>query len=199
MGNPSARSSSCRARSSTSWFRRAAPAAAIALTLSAALSLGGCGFRPLYGDHGAASVVNGLSDIDVAAPATEVGRELKFALLDRFSQSGDAPVSPAYRLLLAPTSYTQDVAVQQNAQVTRANFVLVVPFRLVETAHNKTVLSSTARSRSSYNRVESEYANLVAANDASHRTAEAVADDIKLQISVFFDRKIDRDAPADGK
>ncbi|HEX7774941.1 MAG TPA: hypothetical protein VF449_00275 [Parvibaculum sp.] len=166
------------------------------LLLAAPLALGGCGFRPLYGDHGAASVVNQLSGVDVAAPESPIGRELKFDLLDRFSESGDAPASAPYKIVLSPTDYTQNVAVQQNAAITRANYVLVVPFRLVETAHDKTVFHSTSRSRSSYNRVESEFANLAAAQDAEKRTAEAVADDIKLQLSVYFDRQASQAAPA---
>jgi LPS-assembly lipoprotein len=172
---------------------------ALVLLLALPLALGGCGFRPLYGDHGAASVVNGLADIDVVAPESAVGRSLKFDLLDRLSGTGDAPASPAYRVVLSPTSYSQDVAVQQNAEVTRANYVLVVPFSLVETAHNKTVFRSTSRSRSSYNRVESEFANLAAADDAQKRTAEAVADDIKLQLSVYFDRQASKAAPASAE
>jgi LPS-assembly lipoprotein len=190
---------SCRARSSTSWSDGPTRALALCFLLIAPLALGGCGFRPLYGDHGAASVVNDLSGIDVSAPDNQVGRELKFNLLDRFSESGDVPANPAYRIVLSPTFYTQNVAIQQNAEVTRANFVLVVPFRLIETAHNKVVFHSTSRSRSSYNRVESEFANLVASDDAEKRTAEAVADDIKLQLSVYFDRQASRDAPATVK
>jgi LPS-assembly lipoprotein len=162
------------------------------------MPLGGCGFRPLYGDHGAASgsVANQLADIDVISPETEVGRALKYNLLDSMGVNGNAPVSPLYRLTLSPSSYTQDVAVQQDATVTRANFVLVVPFALVSTETNKTVFRSTARARSSYNRVESEFANLSASQDAAKRVAETVADDIKLQVSVFFDRQASRDGSA---
>lgn len=198
MGKPSARSSWFPARSSTSWSEilRTPLHLALLLVLAAALMpLGGCGFRPLYGDHGAAGgsgVVSQLSDIEVIAPETTIGRSLKYDLLDSMGVNGNAPVSPLYRLTLRPSSYTQDVAVQTDATVTRANYVLVVPFALVSTATNKTIFHSTARSRSSYNRVESEFANLSAAQDAAKRVAEAVADDIKLQISVYFDRQASR-------
>jgi LPS-assembly lipoprotein len=159
----------------------------------ALLPLGGCGFRPLYGDRGVASTLNHLGDVDVVAPETVLGRSLKYNLLDSLNSSGDAPASPAYRLLLQPVAYSQDVAIQQDAAVTRASYVLVVPFTLVETTHGKTVFKSSARSRSSYNRLESEFANLSAAKDAEERTSQAVAADIKLQLSVFFDRKVSRE------
>ncbi|HEY4343916.1 MAG TPA: hypothetical protein VGN05_06210 [Parvibaculum sp.] len=158
------------------------------------LPLGGCGFRPLYGDNGAAgsSTVNRLADVDVISPESAIGRSLKYNLLDGLSADGNVPVSPLYKLTLRPTSYSQDLAVQQDAAVTRANFVLVVPFTLVSTATGKVVFKSTARARSSYNRVESEFANLSAEQDAQKRVAEAVSDDIKLQVSVFFDRQANK-------
>lgn len=211
MGKPSARSSWFPARSSTSWSDalwseapwsgaiRAAPRLfALLLLVGALLPLGGCGFRPLYGDSGAAGggTVSRLADVDVVAPETSVGRSLKYNLLDSLSADGNAPVSPLYKLILQPQSYTQDVAIQQDAAVTRANFVLVVPFSLASTANGKTVFKSTARARSSYNRVESEFANLSAARDAERRVAEAVAADIKLQVSVFFDRQASKDGTA---
>ena len=160
----------------------------VLLIVASALPLGGCGFRPLYGDRGTESTVNKLADVDVSAPENEIGRLLKYGLLDRITETGYAPANATYKVVLSPTAYTEDVAVQQNAAVTRANFVLVVPFTLVG-ADGKTLFRSVARSRSSYNRVESEFANLTAAKDAHKRTAEAVADDIKLQLSVFFDRQ----------
>lgn len=159
------------------------------LLLAAALPLAGCGFSPLYEGESGARTVNALADIDVSAPETPLGRALKFNLLDKVTDSGYAPASAAYRLVLSPRGRTQDVAIQQDAAVTRANYILVVPFSLIDNATGKAILKSTSRSRSSYNRVDSEFANLTAAKDAERQTAEATADDIKRQISVFFDRQ----------
>jgi LPS-assembly lipoprotein len=96
--------------------------------------------------------------------------------------------SPAYLVELAPIIYNEDLAIEPDADVTRKNLVMVVPFRLIDTATQKTVLRSTARSRSSYNRVSSEFANIVAAQNAESRIARAIASDIKLQLSIYFDR-----------
>lgn len=193
MGKPSARSSWSLARSLTSWsevLHRPLQLFALLLLAGAMLPLGACGFRPLYGDNGTtASTVNRLADVDVIAPETVLGRSLKYSLLDSLSSDGNSPTSATYKLTLNPSSYRQDVAIQQDAAVTRANFVLVVPFILTSVADGKTVFKSTARARSSYNRVDSEFANLSAAQDAEKRTAETVAKDIKQQISVFFDRQ----------
>lgn len=192
MENPSEKSLSCRARSSTSWFDRSRAGSqwlALAMLLLAAPALASCGFTPLYAERGAASVSADLSALDVRAPDTKLGRELKYNLLDLLSGSGNPPSNPAYVVELAPTVYDEDLAIERDADVTRKNMVMVVPFRLVDTATNKIVMRSTARSRSSYNRVDSEFANIVAAQDAERRIARAIADDIKLQLSIHFDRQ----------
>lgn len=192
MENPSEKSLSCRARSSTSWSDRSRAGShwlALAMLLLAAPALASCGFTPLYAERGAASVSADLSALDVRAPDTKLGRELKYNLLDLLSGSGNPPSNPAYVVELAPTVYDEDLAIERDADVTRKNMVMVVPFRLVDTATNKIVMRSTARSRSSYNRVDSEFANIVAAQDAERRIARAIADDIKLQLSIHFDRQ----------
>jgi LPS-assembly lipoprotein len=192
MENPSEKSLSCRARSSTSWSDRSRAGSqwlALAMLLLVAPALASCGFTPLYAERGAASVSADLSALDVRAPDTKLGRELKYNLLDLLSGSGNPPSNPAYVVELAPTVYDEDLAIERDADVTRKNMVMVVPFRLVDTATNKIVMRSTARSRSSYNRVDSEFANIVAAQDAERRIARAIADDIKLQLSIHFDRQ----------
>ncbi len=201
MGKPSARSSWFRARSSTLWSKagQISAAASVAAPLRSALGLvllfalaaplGACGFHPLYGSTGVeTSIVGDLSSVTINTPDTAIGRSLKFNLLDTLNSDGNQPVSPLYKLNLRAYSYSQNVAIQEDASVTRANFVLVVPFTLVSTDTGKTLFKSTARRRTSYNRSESEFANITARQDAEKRTAEAVAADIKLQLSIYFDR-----------
>ncbi|ABS62899.1 conserved hypothetical protein [Parvibaculum lavamentivorans DS-1] len=153
------------------------------------LPLGGCGFTPLYAESQSVAVASDLSMLDVAAPENTFGRELKYGLLDRLSSSGNPPANPAYRVILSPRSYEQNVAVEQDAEVTRKTLVVVVNFRLVDTETNKTVLRSVSRSRSSYNRVSSEFANITAARATESQLAEVIAQDIKLQLSIYFDRQ----------
>lgn len=168
-----------------SWFDLRLGALLLAL-----LALPACGFTPLYAEHGdSAGVTAELAMLDVRAPETDLGRALKYGLLDLLSSSGNPPANPPYRVEMTPSLYEEDVAIEPDADVTRKNVVLVVPFRLVDTATGKPVLRSVARSRTSYNRVTSEFANITAARDAQARVARAVADDIKLQLGVHFNRQ----------
>lgn len=168
--------------------------AAFLMLLALALTLGACGFTPLYAERDTASITADLSMLDVHAPNDRLGRELKYGLLDLLSNAGNPPSNPTYVVEIAPIVYSEDLAIERDADVTRKNMVMVVPFRLVDTETKKTVLRSTARSRSSYNRVDSEFANIVAAQDAEQRIAAAIAEDIKLQLSIHFHRL----ARADG-
>lgn len=193
MASPFAKSSWFPARSSTLLFdlKTAWRRFGLALWLGLALPLSACGFHPLYGDNGATSgdaVTSGLWNVSVSAPNSSTGRALKYDLLDIISPDGNQPTSAEYRLELRPTHYSRNVAVQTDASVTRANYVLVVPFRLYSVETGKLVHRGTSRSRSSYNRSDSEFANIAAANDAEKRTAKSVASDIKLQLSIYFDR-----------
>lgn len=187
MENPFARSSSCPARSSTSWpdvKRLAAPLIALLLVVP----LGACGFSPLYAERDGVAVTDELSQLDVSAPDNELGREIKYSLLDLFSSTGNPPPNAPYLLEIAPVLYSEDVITERDADVTRKNLALLVPFRLVKADTKETLLRSTSRSRSSYNRVQSEYANIVADKDTRERIAKAAANDIRLQLSIYFDR-----------
>lgn len=174
--------------------RLAAPLIALLLMVPA----GACGFSPLYAERDGVAVTGELAQIDVNAPNDKLGREIKFDLLDLLSSSGNPPANAPYILEIAPVLYSEDVAIDRNADVTRQNIALLAPFRLVKADTRETLLRSTSRSRSSYDRVQSEYANIVADTDTRGRLANAVANDIKLQLSIYFDRmaKNGGEAPA---
>lgn len=153
----------------------------------ATTGLTGCGFQPLYAQpENGAGIAAALAQIDVVSSGGDIGRDVKFSVLDVLTESGNAPANPAYRLLLEPRASETNVAVQQDADVTRKNLLLRTRFRLVDLATGNEVLRSRSVARASYNRVESEFANLTAAQDARRRSAEVVAEDIARQLAVFF-------------
>ena len=164
------------------------------MLLSVALlsaSLAACGFHPLYGQTGAQSeaLTQTLTQIDVDAPGSNVGRQLKFELLDILSAGGHAPANPAYRLSLTPAVYEQDAGVRQDTDVTRKNLLLRTRFILIDVASGEVLLDATSQTRASYNRVQSEFANLSAAEDAVSRSARVIAEDIKMRLGVYFNRQ----------
>lgn len=196
MENRSARSSLSPARSSTSLSdltpRKAMMRfAMLALVAGLALPLSACGFRPLYAENqNSTGVTNELGNIEVKGPESRVGRAIKYDLVDVLAAGHEVGSSAAYRLEFAPSVYEEDIAIQQDADVTRKNLVVVVPFKLIDTASDKLIFKSVSRSRTSYNRVSSEFANITASQDSEKRVSQAIADDMKQQLGIFFDRRL---------
>ncbi|MDE1174901.1 MAG: hypothetical protein PW790_14750 [Parvibaculaceae bacterium] len=159
------------------------------LVPAAGTALSGCGFQPMYAESTQNAAADRLAAIDVTAPHSPLGREIQYDLFNAMNAQGLAPSSPLYQLNISPAYYEQDVAVELNTNVSRRNYVLVTQFVLVDLQTNKPVFSGSSRSSSSYNRFESEFANLSASEGAMKRTSQAVADDIKTQLAVYFTRE----------
>ncbi|MCW5774643.1 MAG: hypothetical protein KIT16_23565, partial [Rhodospirillaceae bacterium] len=72
------------------------------VVIAAALALGGCGYRPLYGDRGTSDAVNvsgELARVKIAGIADRRGQILRNYLLDRMNPAGE-PADPRYVLII---------------------------------------------------------------------------------------------------
>ena len=94
-----------------------------------------------------------------------------------------------YQLSLTPTIYETDIAVQQDTEVTRSNIRMTTPFSLYDQELGEVVFKGTALSVASYNRVDSEFANVIATRDAEERVSNDTARDIYTRLSIFFERQ----------
>lgn len=156
------------------------------LVLLAALALGGCGFQPLYSDRaGSAPVQADLRNVTIEAGG-EIGDGIKFRLEDIIGERGVA--GSRYSLSLAPQLREFDVAVQQDTDVTRRNVRLTTPFRLYDHEQERVVLSGQSLSTGSYNRVDSEFANIMAFRNVQDRVVQDTAQDLFTRLSIFFQR-----------
>ena len=145
-----------------------------------------CGFRPLYSTSSNANVIGGFEQVRVVAPSDRVGRALQFNVEDLL---GAGKQAAKYKLELYPRLEESGLAVQADADITRKNLSLVTRFVLTDIASGEKVYESTSFSIASYNRVDSEYANIIARRDAEERSARNVAQDIRLQLGIYFDRQ----------
>jgi len=151
----------------------------------ALLLLSACGFQPMYGQQNAATV-DALRHIQVVGVQGEEAQRLSFILLDLFNASGQQPAFAEYRLEVSTTSVDVNVAIEQDAEVTRKNLIMRATYKLTDIAGDTVLAEGLSTSESSYNRVDSEFANIVAAEDAAGRTLDAVAREIKLRIGAYF-------------
>lgn len=152
------------------------------------MALSACGFQPLYATHTLDGTVSAtLSRVQVEPTSDEYSRAVAFALEDRMLSEGVR--DPLYRVELSSLISIGDVAVEQNTDVTRKNVVLTTNYALYQIDNGELVLKRRARAINAYNRVESEFANIVAERDAIERASRQIATTIEQDLAVFFNRQ----------
>jgi LPS-assembly lipoprotein len=150
----------------------------------------GCGFRPLYGERTtSASTVDAMALVDIAKVRNRYGQIMRNYLLDSITPMGQ-PDSPRYRLQLNIETQKEALAIEQDETVERYNFSLIAKYKLIDLTTSTTVFRARSQSIAAYNVVRSDYATLVAEQDAADRVAREVSDDIKVQLAIFFDRQL---------
>lgn len=150
--------------------------------------LAACGFRPLYRqDSDTASVVQ-FSQIAIAQPDDRVSQQLRNHLLDILTPHG-APERPRYLLDYRITESVGSVFVTRTEEITRNNLQLSVSYYLRDYETGVAVFSMSATSQSSYNVTQADYANLISEKNARERALRDAAEQMRLRLGNYFDRK----------
>lgn len=151
--------------------------------------LAGCGFRPVYmptesGKPGVAA--RELSAIDVAIIPDRPGQLLRQALQERFASDA----GPPHRYGLAAQFYIagEGVGIQPDNTVTRIRLTGIANWTLTSREPARTVLTTgSARAMDGYNVFSGQYFAATMENEAvQKRLAEAVADQVTLQLATWF-------------
>ncbi|MBE7636089.1 hypothetical protein GUA87_04480 [Sneathiella sp. P13V-1] len=149
---------------------------------------GACGFQPLYGRTGNnAKVQAQLSQTYVLPIEGRTGQILRNNLLDRVTPTG-VPANAQYRLSVQLTHKKSGVAIDKTASTNRYNLNLRANYTLTDSTGKIAFYNGVAQSISSYNVVDSDFANLSAEKNAEKRSAIVLAEEIHRQLSVFFSR-----------
>lgn len=162
--------------------------AALAL-LAAVLTLAGCGFRPLYGERAdSPAATQYMAAVEIAPIPERIGQELQNHLRVRLNPRG-VSANTKYRLETRLNEIRTDLAIRDDASATLANLQLIASYTLRAAASNDVLYTGQSRSTASYNLVRSQFANLVAEDDARSRAVEAISDDMRVRLSLYFDRQ----------
>ncbi len=160
---------------------------AAALGLAACLALGGCGFRPLYGETSQANAPAALGEIYVALIPERIGQELRQALQARLEGSGSAS-RKRFELNASYYIEQQTLSVQQDNSSTRSRLIGHVTWSLRSDIPQAPVMASgNARALDGNNIVDEQffYADLQNAA-AQQRLAGALADQVTQQLATYF-------------
>lgn len=164
------------------WWSRA-----LVLVVVLALGPAGCGFRPLYGKRGdGSSAASDMARVRIGNIPDRSGQELRNALLDRVTPLGE-PAAPAYLLnvalveSVAGSGYRKDSTASLGRMVVRANFTLT-------DLAGRSLWSGTADSTTSFNFLGPRYGSVAMERDAEERALQDLADDIRNQLGIYFNR-----------
>lgn len=153
-------------------------AASLALPL---LSLGGCGFNPLYAQTG---VVSNLAAIDVVAPEGRTGFLLRQSLDDALAKNRSVPASYRMTLALAEARYPRGIRIDNVA--TRYEYVLTANYTLAALPSGALAKKGTVRVELTYDSADQPYASISAQQDAQQRGAEEAARRIQLELAAWL-------------
>jgi LPS-assembly lipoprotein len=163
------------------------------LVLGTAGALSGCGFQPVY--MPTASGQPGVAQRDLAAVFVDIipdrpGQELRQALQERFERAGGAS-GQLYELTVQYWISGEGIAVQPDNSVTRIRAIGNANWVLVAKDPARTRLTNgSARSFDAYNILDEQYFAADLENQAlQKRVAEAIADQITLQLATYFHKR----------
>jgi LPS-assembly lipoprotein len=154
-------------------------------TIAGLLALSGCGFSPVYGSHDNNTTVTAqLGDIAIDNISERQGQILRNDLIDRMYAKG-RPASPHYRLSVKIRSTVEDLGIQADATSTRSLLNMYADYTLLD-EKGKKLVSGTAHSVTSFNKLDQQFGTLMASEDASERTINEVSDQIVNRLSLYF-------------
>jgi LPS-assembly lipoprotein len=163
------------------------------LMLGAGVALSGCGFQPVYMPtaSGTAGVAQReLNAIEVDLIPDRPGQELRQALQDRLELGNDG-VAHRYDLKVGFGVSGEGIAVQPDTIATRIRMIGTATWTLVAKDPGRTQIShGFAKAVDGFNLLDEQVFAADLSNEAiQKRLAEALADQITLQLATFFRRR----------
>jgi LPS-assembly lipoprotein len=150
-------------------------------TLGVSLTLGGCGFTPLYA---APDVVPKLAAIDIIQPQGRTGYLISQHLEDAFAKDHSVKAAYSMRLSLAEARYPRGVRTDNVA--TRYEYVLTADYTLSNLPAGDVAKKGRVRVEVTYDSADQPYASIVAQQDAADRAAEEAARRIQLELAAWI-------------
>jgi LPS-assembly lipoprotein len=153
--------------------------------LAVCLTLGACGFEPLYGEKGASNVAvtDQMAAIRIEAIPDRIGQKMYNMLHERLTPEGRVE-EPRYSLLVHLRESNDELLYERDETATRANLTIRADYELRRLEDDEVIAKGTSRATSSYDILSSQYATVVSQDDARERSARVVSDDIRTRVAV---------------
>ncbi len=149
-----------------------------------AVSLGACGYQPLYGTSTAGSRASTqLSSITVEPQNTRTGQLIRNEILASIGNDGKFS---KYRLAFTPTANDESTVRTFGSDVLRNSYQLSVKYTLADAASGKVVHKGNTFARVSYDKTAAPFSDYQAQINAQERAAKVVGNDIRTRLAAFF-------------
>ena len=179
--------------------RRGRKSFSVLCLLFSVLCLLGCGFQPIYGAHGGGSApaAEQLGQVAIDNIPDRQGQMLRNELIDRMHGKG-RPRQPLYRLEVRPRITREDIGIQANATSTRSILNMYADYFLRD-MEGQELMRGTAHSITNFNKLNAQYGNLAAEEDATRRTIHEVSEQIVSRLGLHFAESNDGGRRADAR
>lgn len=159
--------------------------ALIAITM-----LASCGFKPVYKKNTAQpSVHQDLIKIEVPLLKGDRTNQLfSTSLMDALDPQSQGQIK-TYRLDIQVKRNREPAIIQQDREITRYRVIVEAPFKLIDKATGRVLLSDSIKLRSSYDDLNSEFANYSSQVDAEERAAKELAEMVRQRLITYFGKR----------
>ncbi len=161
------------------------------LIVVALLSLGGCGFSPVYAKNDSQPAMQAqLENVEVGMIADREGQRLRNALLDQMGSTTAASAGQRYFLRIYNLRQDdQAFGVRKDASATRGDITVTADMELIDTQTNTVVLKRALRTRGGYNRMDNLYGAQVSKEDTTDRLLDEMAERAVTELTLHFNRQ----------
>jgi LPS-assembly lipoprotein len=152
------------------------------------LSLGGCGFHPLYAERTPLGYDPALAAIDVRPVPERDGQILAAAVREELNPRG-ATVPQRYVLNIDMSVARSDLGIRRDNTSSRGELSISVSLRLATTGSETPVFRDSLRSITAFNVPDDAYAATVAEQHAREQAADALGREIAARVGIFLHRQ----------
>lgn len=160
---------------------------ALGFALVLAACAGGESFRPLYGvTASGAPLEERMAQVDIAPIPGRVGQQIRNELIFRTNAAAPANGARPYLLEVAIRENTTSTLVKSSGESLSQVYSLEAHFRLISVKEKRILMQGVSHGRAGFERFDSIFSNVRAAQDAENRAARFVADDLKMRLAAFL-------------
>ena len=116
-----------------------------------------------------------------------VGQRIRNELIFNNTGGGEAP-KPAFRLEIAIREGLNSTLVTSTGEAFSQVYNVDAGYKLIALKDKAVVLQGTSHARAAFDRFQSIYANVRAREDAEHRVARTIAEELKVRLNAYLSR-----------